>query len=190
LRGTIVKLGGSLLGSADLDAWLSTFLDWGAPAVIVPGGGAFDDATAHHMALLAMEQVAVLLASRFCELALAASLDELVDARARGRTSVWLPSAMVLAAPDVPASWEVTSDSLAAWLAEALGATRLLIVKSRDVAGPVTSHILAEAGIVDPLFPCFAAKTAAEVFVAGPADLEGAGEVLRGGGMPGAPVRM
>lgn len=203
MRGTIVKLGGSLLGSADLDAWLSTFLDWGAPAVIVPGGGAFadrvrdaqrtfgfDDATAHHMALLAMEQVAVLLASRFCELALAASLDELVDARARGRTSVWLPSAMVLAAPDVPASWEVTSDSLAAWLAEALGATRLLIVKSRDVAGPVTSHILAEAGIVDPLFPCFAAKTAAEVFVAGPADLEGAGEVLRGGGMPGAPVRM
>jgi aspartokinase-like uncharacterized kinase len=198
---TIVKIGGSLLGSPDLDVWLSAIRAWGGPAVIVPGGGSFadhvreeqttlgfDDKTAHHMALLAMEQVAVLLASRCDGFVLAASPTEMMDAIARGKIAVWLPAAMVLAAADVPESWDVTSDSLAAWLAEALGATRLLVVKSRDVIGPVTAHRLAEAGIVDPLFPHYAQQSRAAVFVAGPASITHASDVLRSGGMAGTPV--
>ena len=38
-----------------------------------------------------------------------------------GKVPVWLPSAMAIAAPDIPACWDVTSDSLAAWLAGKLG---------------------------------------------------------------------
>ncbi len=198
---TIVKLGGSLLGSPDLDRWLSTLLQWRAPIVIVPGGGpfadhvraaqrtfGFDDRTAHRMALLAMDQVALLLASRSPELILAATRAEIHDVAALGRSAVWLPSAMVLAASDVPESWDATSDSLAAWLAEALGATRLLLVKSCDVVGPVEARDLADAGIVDPLLPHFVQRSRAEIFVAGPAALAGAGILLRCGGMPGVPV--
>jgi aspartokinase-like uncharacterized kinase len=197
-RLTIVKLGGSLLGSPDLDTWLSALLEWRAPVVIVPGGGpfadhvrgaqptlGFDDKTAHRMALLAMEQVAVLLASRSAGLSLAASRAEIEAAVGCGKAAVWLPSAMVLAASDVPVSWDVTSDSLAAWLAGQLGAARLLVVKSRDVAPPATARALADAGVVDPLFPRFVERCAAAVFVAGPASLAHAGELLCSGAMPG-----
>lgn len=198
---TVVKIGGSLLGSPDLEPWLSALAEWDRPVVVVPGGGpfaeavrsaqaaiGFDDVAAHRMALLAMEQVAVLLASRSPRSALAASRAEIEEALRREEIPVWLPSAMVLAAPDVPASWDVTSDSLAAWLAGVLAAERLLLVKSREVAAPVTAQELTDAGIVDPFFPTFAARLAAMVHVAGPASLPGALDVLRAGGMPGITV--
>lgn len=235
---TIVKLGGSLLGSVEIDAWLAEILAWGGPAVIVPGGGSFaehvrqqqaalgfDDTTAHRLALLAMDQVAVLLASRWnglkrhlpakwtpvrvaqtrqnkdievvsdssgseTALVLAATPAEVTGAVARGRIAVWLPAAMVLADSDIPRSWDVTSDSLAAWLAGRLGAERLLLVKSRDVDAPVTAHDLAGAGIVDPLFPLYAQKCGATIFVAGPASLANASDVLQRGGMPGVAVSL
>jgi dihydroneopterin aldolase len=198
---TIVKIGGSLLGSADLEIWLSALLEAGAPCVIVPGGGAFadhvraaqtrigfDDATAHRMALLAMDQVAVLLASRSTRFGLAASPTEMLDVLARGQIAVWLPSAMVLAASDVIASWEATSDSLAAWLAGSLDADRLLVVKSCDVEAPVTAQALSDAGIVDPLFPLYVRSSRAAICVAGPASLAAARELLRSGGLPGVAV--
>lgn len=200
---TIAKIGGSLLGTPDLDAWLSVLVGSAAPVVIVPGGGAFadqvrraqglygfDDRAAHHMALLAMAQVAVLLASRRAALDLVSDPAEIEAAAARGRTSVWLPAAMALAARDVPASWDVTSDSLAAWLAGRLGAARVLLVKSCDVPAPVTARELADRGIVDRLFPRFAATSAAAVFVAGPAWLAAAGPLLQAGDMPGVPVHL
>ncbi len=198
---TIVKLGGSLLGSLDLDAWLAVIQTWGGPAVIVPGGGifadhvraaqtrlGFDDETAHRLAALAMDQVAVLLAARRDRFVLTASPAEMTEAIARGRIAVWLPSAMVVAAPDVPASWDVTSDSLAAWLAGTLGAERLLLVKSRDVAPRATARDLAEAGIVDPVFPLYVQCSNVAVHVAGPSSLVHASGVLRCGAMPGVPV--
>jgi aspartokinase-like uncharacterized kinase len=200
---TIVKIGGSLLGSPDLDAWLSVILQSGASVVIVPGGGpfadtvreaqrtiGFDDRTAHHMALLAMDQVAVLLASRSGNAVLATSRAEIDDALTHGRVPVWLPSAMAVSAADLPASWDVTSDSLAAWLAGALAAPRLLLVKSCDVAGPITAQGLADAGIVDSQFPDYAQKAAAEIHIAGPAALAGAGDMVRWDVMPGSAVAL
>jgi dihydroneopterin aldolase len=92
---------------------------------------------------------------------------------------------MGLAASDVPESWDVTSDSLAAWLAGTLGAARLLLVKSRDVEPPVTARDLADAGVVDPLFPLYAQRSGAAVHVAGPASLARADALFRSGGMPG-----
>jgi aspartokinase-like uncharacterized kinase len=201
LNCAIVKIGGSLLEAPALDAWLAAILSSNVPMVIVPGGGrfadvvreaqktiGFDDAAAHRMALLAMDQVAVLHASRSAGFSLAASRAEITEVLSQGRIPVWLPSAMVLAATDVPASWDVTSDSLAAWLAGTLGVARLLLVKSCDVQEPVTLRGLADAGIVDPLFPSFACKSAAAVHIAGPAALARAGDMLRAGGMPGGRV--
>ena len=198
MRVTIVKFGGSLAQTPHCAAWLEALAAWRGPLIVVPGGGpfadavraaqaalGFDDAVAHRMALLAMEQFAVALAAHSMGFALAASRDELNSTLREEKIPVWLPAKMVLAAPEVPQSWDMTSDSLAAWLAADYGAGRLLLIKSRDSAPPVSAEALAKNNIVDPLFPHYAAQSRAEVWLAGPASLPGAANLLRRGGMPG-----
>jgi 5-(aminomethyl)-3-furanmethanol phosphate kinase len=197
-RLTIVKLGGSLAHTPRCVAWLEVLAAWGGPLILVPGGGpfadcvraaqaamGFDDATAHRMALLAMEQFGAALAAHAKLFTLAASPDELASALRAGRIPVWLPARMVLGAPEVPQTWDVTSDSLAAWLAGVCGACRLLLIKSCDLKAPVSAHELAADKIVDPMFPRFAAQSQAEVWLAGPASLKGAAHILQRGRMPG-----
>ena len=197
-RVTIVKLGGSLAHTPHCAAWLEALAVWGGPLILVPGGGPFadcvraaqaamrfDDAAAHRMALLAMEQFGVALAAHAQVFALAASREELTSSLRTGRIPVWLPAKMVLAAQDVPETWEMTSDSLAAWLAGNFGADRLLLIKPRGLKAPVSAQDLAADKIVDPLFPRFAAQSHAEVWLAGPASLDTAAHLLQCGGMPG-----
>jgi aspartokinase-like uncharacterized kinase len=198
---TIVKLGGSLAYTPHCAAWLDVLAAWGSPLILVPGGGpfadcvraaqaamGFGDATAHRAALLAMEQFGAALAAHANVFALAGSRDELAGALRAGQIPVWLPSRMVLAAPEVPETWDVTSDSLAAWLAGILGAPRLLLIKSCDVEAPVSAHKLAADKIVDPMFPPFAEQSKAEAWVAGPASLNGVAGILQCGGIPGTKV--
>lgn len=200
---TIVKLGGSLAQSPQREAWLATLGSWGGPLILVPGGGpfaaavlaaqaamGFDDVAAHRMALLAMEQFGVVLAAYSDKFVQVASLIEMDSAIQAGRIPVWSPSNLAFAALDLPASWDVTSDSLAAWLASACGARRLLLIKSRDLDGPVSARELAAEKIVDPLFPLFAAQSHADVWLAGPASLAGAAEILQRGGMPGTAISL
>jgi len=167
----VVKLGGSLLGSDHLGAWLTALGDLAGEAVVVPGGGPFADAVrdaqrrtpfgdgaAHRMAILAMEQYAFLLAALEPRLCPADSPSRIAAARRAGQTPVWLPSRMTLGARDIPESWDVTSDSLAIWLADALKVRRVLLVKSAKIAATgVTAAALAADGIVDPLLPRFLA---------------------------------
>jgi dihydroneopterin aldolase len=203
LSVTVVKLGGSLAHSPQREAWLAALLSWGGPLILVPGGGpfadgvrdaqnaiGFDDAAAHRMALLAMEQFAIAIGARSKAFVLAGSRGEIDQALNAGQIPIWLPSQMALAALDLPACWDVTSDSLAAWLAGTYGARRLLLIKSCDSKPPVSLRELAEDQIVDPLFPRYAAGSHAEIWLAGPASLPGAAELLRSGGMPGAGVTL
>ena len=178
----VVKLGGSLAFAPQLRCWLGAIANAG-DVVVVPGGGpfadavrdaqprlGFDDAAAHRMALLAMEQYAHALAGldpRFAPTASPAAIDRTLAA---GQVPLWLPSAMVMEAADIPCSWDVTSDSLAAWLAGRLGAARLVLVKSVGVSGPTSAEELADRGIVDPLFPKFLQESGAEAVVLGPDD--------------------
>jgi 5-(aminomethyl)-3-furanmethanol phosphate kinase len=60
-----------------------------------------------------------------------ADLEAARAATARGRTPIVLPVAL-LAADPLPASWDVTSDSIAAWVAGAARAARLVLVKPVD----------------------------------------------------------
>jgi aspartokinase-like uncharacterized kinase len=199
----IVKLGGSLAHTRQFAAWLEALAAWGGPLILVPGGGAFadcvraaqgamgfNDTAAHRMALNAMGQFGIALAAYSDAFTLAASRDELVSALSVGEIPVWLPEKMVLGASDVPEGWEVTSDSLAAWLAWTCGARRLLLVKAKDREAPVSACDLAADKIVDPLFPRFAAQSHAEVWLAGPASLAGAASILQRGGMPGVRVAL
>lgn len=196
----IVKLGGSLAGSSALAAWIDALDACRAALVIVPGGGGFAetvrvmqtkmgfaDAAAHHMALLAMQQYALALAAIWPRLVCAQTPAAIRDALQRGQVPCWAPERMAIKAP-LPKSWDVTSDTLAAWLAAELNADELILIKSVDAGGEASLTDLAEAGIVDPLFPDFAVASNAKVFLAGPAALAEAPHLLRQGVAPGRKI--
>jgi dihydroneopterin aldolase len=195
----VVKLGGSLHASPALADWLAALKRYPRPLTIVPGGGPFadavraaqptmryDDETAHAMAVLAMEQYALALANRDDSLELAASRGGIAAAHARGQIALWRPSAMVAAADDIAPSWDVTSDSLAAWLAKKMGACALMLIKSVDVGdGALLSQIMRK-GVVDPALPDYLDGT--PLVIAGPSSLPHAAALLADGVPPGAPI--
>jgi aspartokinase-like uncharacterized kinase len=143
---TVVKLGGGLAreaGDGALRTLCGTIGDAGArhPLLVVPGGAAFADAvrehdgrfalraaTAHRMAILAMEQFGWLLSDLIPGAIPCSDLAAARAAAALGRTPILLPAAL-LASDPLPASWWVTSDSIAAWVAGAGHAKRLVLVK-------------------------------------------------------------
>ena len=112
-------------------AWLEALAAWGGPLILVPGGGpfadavraaqaamGFDDAVAHRMALLGNGAIRCRARGAFEGFALAASRDELAALCAPDENSrLAAGEEWCLVAPEVPQSWDMTSDSLAAWLA-------------------------------------------------------------------------
>lgn len=123
------------------------------PLTIVPGGGPFADAVraferhhqispdaAHWMAILAMDQYAHVLADRIAGAELVDEPGMLLGALGRGSVAVLAPSRWMRAADVLPHSWEVTSDSIAAFVAGAVGATRLILVKMTDRGEPVDEY--------------------------------------------------
>jgi dihydroneopterin aldolase len=195
----VVKLGGSLHASPELADWLAALKRYPRPLTIVPGGGPFadavraaqpalgyDDRTAHAMAVLAMEQYALALANRDDSLELAASRDAIAAAQARGRIALWRPSAMVAAADDIAPSWDVTSDSLAAWLAKKTGACALTLIKSIDVGDGALLSEIVRKGVVDSALPDYLDGT--PLFLAGPSSLPRAAALLADGVPPGAAI--
>ena len=167
----IVKLGGSLLGSPELSLWLDLFACHGdGNIVIVPGGGIFadavresqklngsSDAVAHRMAVMAMDQYGVLMAGLNPALVTAESELEIAERSWQHRAIVWLPSAMVNADENIPKNWQVTSDSLAVWLATKLNAEHLILVKSKKPKiDQISIERLMKDGIVDGHFGDFA----------------------------------
>ena len=167
---TVLKIGGSLARS-DAAARMMRALTARkvSKLLIVPGGGEFADSVraaqsrhglseraAHHMALLAMHIMAVALADFAPGFVLAENGLQFDAVWRDGKTPVWLPAPMVLAAPDIAASWDVTSDSLAAWVAGKVDAARLLLVKSCALpARSDSAQALVDAGIVDACFARF-----------------------------------
>jgi len=198
----IVKLGGSLASSQHLGPWLDALAHGAGRVVIVPGGGPFaqavraaqdpmrfDDRAAHRMALLAMEQYGCALASLRAALAVAHSAADIRAYRRAGKLPVWAPSRMVLRAKDVPWSWEVTSDSLAAWLARVLRARLLLLVKSiAPLDAPARAADLAARGVVDAAFPRFLGASGARAYIAGASEHTAFAAALAAGTLPGARI--
>ncbi len=141
-----VKVGGGLSAIAGeltrVGQGLATLA--GAGVVVVPGGGPFASAVrdfdrryglpaeaAHWMAILGMDQYGHAIAAVTPGSALVESASEITEALDRGRVPVLVPYRWLRTADELPHSWEVTSDSLAAYLAGLLGAERFLLVKPR-----------------------------------------------------------
>ena len=191
----VVKLGGSQARSPALMPWLRAIGAAGGEVVIVPGGGpfadavrsaqarmAFDDRAAHEMAVLAMEQYGRALASGNALLALADCAEAIRHCLAGWRVPVWMPARMVFGASDIASSWDVTSDSLAAWLSSSIGAARLILVKSVVLKpGHERGESLAAAGIVDKAFPRYWRAGAVPCSVVGSADHAAAIAAMRDG---------
>lgn len=176
----VIKLGGSLLGSSELREWLNLIAQYGdGKIVIVPGGGMFADAvrnaqletgvsdhTAHQMAVLAMDQYGLLIKGLNDNLATAASELELAERGWQHRGIVWLPSKMVCADDGIPENWEVTSDSLAAWLAQKLNALHLVLIKSTlPTEREASAKTLAQQDLVDNCLSDFIANQTFDTWV-------------------------
>jgi len=164
----VVKLGGSLLHSDRLRDWLWLLAENNkGKIVIVPGGGVFadqvryaqnklgfDNRIAHHMAILGMEQFAWLCHGLAPDLVLAASENELSAQLDNGHNVLLLPSGFLEQAQDLPEDWSVTSDSIAAWMAQKYRAEQLVMIKSSPLCKKNGSaESLMQAGIVDEMFP-------------------------------------
>jgi aspartokinase-like uncharacterized kinase len=149
MRPSVVKIGGGLLGTPGaLERVCAAVARLGKrePVVVVPGGGPLADAVraldqrvglsadaAHWMAILAMDQYAHLLAERIAGARLVEDLGAVARALAAGGIAVLAPSRWLRAADTLPHSWNATSDSVAAFVAGALDAVRLVLVKPGDV---------------------------------------------------------
>ena len=122
----------------------------GLSFVVVPGGGLFADAVrkvdsvftlssdvTHAMAILAMDQYGLMLSDLIPNSVAVRSLTELERLLSAGLIPVLLPSGIVLEEETLERSWEVTSDSISAFIAGSLRAARLVLVK--DVDGVFTT---------------------------------------------------
>jgi aspartokinase-like uncharacterized kinase len=156
---TVVKLGGGVVAHAPHLAAALDAIARGALTrrlLIVPGGGLFADAVrdadrrlglsddaAHWMAILGMNQSAHLLTERLRGGVLvedAMAIGAAIDGR---RIPVLAPYRWLREADPLPHSWDVTSDSIAAWIAGELGARQVVLVKPPGASGD---------GLVDPYF--------------------------------------
>ncbi|EHK56745.1 dihydroneopterin aldolase [Allomesorhizobium alhagi] len=201
MKRAVVKLGGSTANEAVLAEWIAALAGSALPLVIVPGGGrfadeirnaqkdmGFSDKAAHAMAILAMDQLGHVILDRDDRLVPAQSMQNIERALRGGKIPVWLPSFLAIPAPDIRASWDITSDALAAWLAGKLGADALLLVKqtaafsSGDDVASLTVRGIVDAG--------FAAMLPADVdlYLAGPRDAATAVALLASGKLPGTAI--
>ena len=158
----VVKLGGSLYCNIILQRWVDELvLLEQHTVVIVPGGGPFADCVrtaahdwplaeeiAHPMAVLGMQQYALMLAGLNNRIKILTSAEKLNDDR---QTYVWCPFDDVTARCPYPKNWQTTSDSIALWLAGFISAQTLCLIKSAPLDGKDPAEII-NSDIVDAYF--------------------------------------
>ena len=144
-RLAAIKVGGGLApipGALDLVCAAIREAGRSVPIIVVPGGGPFADAVrafgrthqlsadaAHWMALLAMDQYAHALVERIEGATLVEDAGSVTGAANPAGVVVLAPSRWMRAADVLPHTWDATSDSVAAFVAGALDADHLVLVK-------------------------------------------------------------
>jgi 5-(aminomethyl)-3-furanmethanol phosphate kinase len=174
---TVIKVGGSLFDWPELPGRLTDLIDARQAAdreerlVLIAGGGLAADMvraldrvhglgnrSAHRLGLHAMDLTAILLTELLPGTIPVQCLDTL--------PAVWSAGSIPVLAPRLildefersgrdcpPASWDVTSDTIAAWMALHLDADRLILLKSAPLPLGATRLEAARLGLVDPMLP-------------------------------------
>ena len=215
----VLKIGGSLSRGDGLPELCAEIGRLGGTfrLVVVPGGGAFADevrrmyrkyrlgeTAAHSMALLAMDQYGHLVHHLIKGSVLETRPESARRTAASGRVAVLLPSASVLRTSGLPHCWQVTSDTVAAWVAREAGCPRLVLLKDVDGLMPpegaggaspgcigemTVGQLAGHAGGVDAYLSRFLASAAMETWIVSglkPARLKA---LLRSGTTTGTRIR-
>jgi aspartokinase-like uncharacterized kinase len=151
----IVKVGGSLYNQ--IPDLIPVIKASKRPLFLIPGGGPFADLvrhvqvdkdTAHWMAVSAMEQFGLFIASFGIS-----TTDFIISPLT---TTVFLPYRYLRLTDPLPHTWDVTSDTIAAWVADAL---HLDLVLLKSVDGIFINGIFQEqvtrpvkTDVIDPFF--------------------------------------
>ena len=145
---TVIKIGGSLLNDSAILKKLSSSLNEFAKlrsVILVPGGGAFadqvrkyhklydfSDSVAHKMALITEDIVGILIGEYLKDGILLDNIDEISHILKQSKIPIFLPSKYILELDELPHSWDVTSDSIAVYLAHKLHSHTVILVKDVD----------------------------------------------------------
>jgi len=141
----VIKIGGSLTYSVKpLLNTLKSFSSRENRILVIPGGGMFAEVVrdldrkiklsnraSHRMALMAMDMTGIY----FSDLSHIKTVDNLYDAKVtllESNIAILLPSKVVLSTDELPHSWEVTSDSIALYIAKLLKLKRVIIATDVD----------------------------------------------------------
>ena len=149
-----LKIGGSLAEEPEQLRALCRELSDSAKIyriTVVPGGGRFadvvrelderfhlQDTVAHNMAIQAMDQYGMFLSTITPGSRTIYTLDEARQHSEAGLVPILLPSRLMSQADPLPHSWEVTSDSITAYIAGELSSEKLVLVT--DVDGIYTGN--------------------------------------------------
>jgi 5-(aminomethyl)-3-furanmethanol phosphate kinase len=193
----VVKVGGGLLSEHGVEGLRRACaevekLSRRRSVLVVPGGGPFADAVraaddggrlgdalAHRLALAAMDQLGMVLAR------LLPAAESTATLRAPAGLGLLLATPAFAGRPGVPASWTVTSDSLAVLAAGEIGAREAILLKpvagvlprwpSSEAPMPELSasrlaelQAAGEARAVDPYLPTAIGQTGVSVIVRAP----------------------
>jgi hypothetical protein len=148
LDAVIVKVGGSLALEPEKLRILCvklTELSHRRRLVVLPGGGEFADVVrnldnrfhlsaqvSHRMAILGMDQYGLLLSDLLPGSRLVDNLEQVQEILNLGELPVFLPSAFLFSKDALEKSWDVTSDSIAIYLAGQLGLHKVILVTDVD----------------------------------------------------------
>ena len=150
----VIKIGGSLAENPEQLQVLCRKVGELAKkyaVIVVPGGGRFADVVrdfdqrfglssvvSHRMAILAMEQFGLLLSDKMPNSRVFVHFDE-AEEFVEGKTApIFLPSRLMFEEDPLENSWNVTSDSIAAYVAKRVDAEKLILVT--DVDGVFTKN--------------------------------------------------
>lgn len=145
---TVTKVGGSLANQpARLRELVNVLCEQSKkyPLLIVPGGGEFADTVrkldkqfslsaqaSHRMAILAMDQYGLLLADLIPNAIIVRTIDSAKKVLTAGNLPIFLPSDLLFREDPLENSWDITSDSIALYLANRLQAMRVLFLTDVD----------------------------------------------------------
>lgn len=143
----VIKVGGSIAQNPEGLKHLCEELEKLAQQhrfLIVPGGGPFadlvrefdkkfglSDEIAHKMAILAMDQYGLLISDLMSKSITIKTLEEAKRVPEKVATVI-LPSSLMFHTDSLKHSWDVTSDSIAAYIAELLDVKKLILIKDVD----------------------------------------------------------